>query len=74
MGEAYVQKVLGIKSPRVGLISNGTEDSKGNALTKEAFKLLKELDGFVGNVEGKDIFNGKVNVAVCVMALQEMFY
>ena len=65
MGEAYVQKVLGIKSPRVGLISNGSEDSKGNALTKEAFTLLKELDGFVGNVEGKDIFNGKVNVAVC---------
>ena len=65
MGEAYVQKVLGIKSPRVGLISNGTEDSKGNALTKEAFTLLKNLDGFVGNVEGKDIFNGKVNVAVC---------
>ena len=65
MGEAYVQKVLGIKSPRVGLISNGSEDSKGNALTKEAFILLKELDGFIGNVEGKDIFNGKVNVAVC---------
>jgi len=65
MGEAYVQKVLGIESPRVGLISNGTEDSKGNALTKEAFTLLKELKGFVGNVEGKDIFNGKVNVAVC---------
>jgi len=65
MGEAYVQKVLGIESPRVGLISNGTEDSKGNALTKEAFTLLKELKGFVGNIEGKDIFNGKVNVAVC---------
>jgi glycerol-3-phosphate acyltransferase PlsX len=65
MGEAYAQKVLGIESPRVGLISNGTEDSKGNALTKEAFTLLKELKGFVGNVEGKDIFNGKVNVAVC---------
>ena len=65
MGEAYVQKVLNVKSPRVGLLSNGSEDSKGNALTKEAFGLLKELDGFVGNVEGKDIFNGTVNVVVC---------
>jgi len=65
MGEAYVQKIMGIRSPRVGLLSNGSEDSKGNALTKEAFILLKDLDGFVGNVEGKDIFNGKVNVVVC---------
>ncbi len=65
MGEAYVQKILGVKSPTVGLLSNGSEDSKGNALTKEAFHLLKDLDGFIGNVEGKDIFNGKVNVVVC---------
>ena len=65
MGEAYVQKILGVKSPRVGLLSNGSEESKGNALTKEAFGLLKDLDGFVGNVEGKDIFNGTVNVIVC---------
>ncbi len=65
MGEAYVQKILNVRSPRVGLLSNGSEDSKGNALTKEAFLLLKELDGFVGNVEGKDIFNGTVNVVVC---------
>jgi len=65
MGEAYVQKIMGVRSPRVGLLSNGSEDSKGNALTKEAFTLLKDLDGFVGNVEGKDIFNGKVNVIVC---------
>jgi len=65
MGEAYVQKILGIPSPKVGLLSNGSEDSKGNALTKEAFTLLKDLDGFVGNVEGRDIFNGSVNVVVC---------
>lgn len=65
MGEAYVQKILNVRSPRVGLLSNGSEESKGNALTKEAFLLLKELDGFVGNVEGKDIFNGTVNVVVC---------
>jgi len=65
MGEAYAQQILGIYAPKVGLLSNGSEDSKGNALTKEAFKLLKSLDGFVGNVEGRDIFNGTVNVVVC---------
>jgi len=65
MGEAYVQKILGVGSPCVGLLSNGSEESKGNALTKEAFGLLKGLNGFIGNVEGKDIFNGTVNVVVC---------
>lgn len=65
MGEAYAQKILDVASPKVGLLSNGSEDSKGNALTKEAFSLLKELNGFVGNVEGRDIFNGSVNVVVC---------
>ena len=65
MGEAYAQKILGVASPKVGLLSNGSEDSKGNALTKEAFGLLQDLDGFVGNVEGRDIFNGNTNVVVC---------
>ncbi|WP_373028455.1 phosphate acyltransferase PlsX [Sulfurovum sp.] len=65
MGEAYAQQILGISSPKVGLLSNGSEDSKGNTLTKAAFKLLKGLNGFVGNVEGRDIFNGNVNVVVC---------
>jgi glycerol-3-phosphate acyltransferase PlsX len=64
MGEAYMETFGGINNPRVGLLSNGEEDSKGNALTKEAFKLLQELDGFIGNVEGGDIFNGKVDVIV----------
>jgi glycerol-3-phosphate acyltransferase PlsX len=64
MGEAYMQTFGGIEKPRVGLLSNGEEDSKGNALTKEAFKLLKNLEGFVGNVEGGDIFNGTVDVIV----------
>jgi glycerol-3-phosphate acyltransferase PlsX len=64
MGEAYAQSVMGITSPRVGLLSNGEEESKGNALTKEAFKLLKGLDGFIGNVEGRDIFNGHADVVV----------
>jgi len=65
MGEVYAQKVLGLSAPRVGLLSNGEEDSKGNALTKEAFKLMKSVPGFKGNVEGSDIFNGTVDVVVC---------
>ncbi len=65
MGEVYAQKVLGLLKPRVGLLSNGEEDSKGNALTKEAFKLMKDVPGFKGNVEGSDIFNASVDVVVC---------
>ena len=65
MGEAYAQKIMGIPAPTVGLLANGEEESKGNALTKEAFKLLKGIDGFVGNIEGGDIFDGSVNVVVC---------
>ena len=64
MGGAYVQSVMGNASPKIGLLSNGEEDTKGNALTKEAFKLLQRLDGFVGNVEGGDIFSGEVDVIV----------
>ncbi len=64
MGIAYAQEVMGIKNPRLGLLSNGEEDSKGNELTKEAFKLLKRLENFKGNVEGRDIFNGTVDVVV----------
>ena len=65
MGEVYAQKVLKLRNPKVGLLSNGEEDSKGNALTKEAFKLMKDVPGFKGNVEGSDIFNGSVDVVVC---------
>jgi glycerol-3-phosphate acyltransferase PlsX len=65
MGEVYAQKVLGLSNPSVGLLANGEEESKGNALTKEAFKLLKGVSGFKGNVEGSDIFNGEVDVVVC---------
>ena len=64
MGKVYAKEVMGVSSPKIGLLSNGEEDSKGNELTKEAFKLLQKLDGFVGNVEGRDIFNGDVNVIV----------
>jgi glycerol-3-phosphate acyltransferase PlsX len=65
MGYAYTKDVLGIEFPRVGLLSNGEEESKGNELTKEAFGLLKELPSFQGNVEGSDIFNGSSDVIVC---------
>jgi glycerol-3-phosphate acyltransferase PlsX len=64
MGVAYAQEVMGITKPSFGLLSNGEEDSKGNELTKEAFKLLKNIEGFKGNVEGRDIFNATVNVVV----------
>ncbi len=65
MGKVYAQEVLGIEKPLVGLLSNGEEESKGNEVTKEAFKLLEKLPGFMGNVEGNDIFNGSVDVVVC---------
>lgn len=65
MGYEYAKNVIGIKEPRVGLLSNGEEDNKGNELTKAAFKLLKPFSFFKGNVEGRDIFNGSVDVIVC---------
>jgi len=65
MGEVYAQKLLELRTPSVGLLANGEEDSKGNSLTKETFGLLKDLPGFKGNVEGSDIFNGTVDVVVC---------
>jgi glycerol-3-phosphate acyltransferase PlsX len=64
MGRVYAKEIMGINNPKIGLLSNGEEDSKGNELTKEAFGLLKDIDGFVGNVEGRDIFNGEVDVVV----------
>jgi glycerol-3-phosphate acyltransferase PlsX len=64
MGEAYALEVLQQASPRIGLLANGEEESKGNELTKEAFPMLKDLDNFIGNVEGRDIFNGSVDVVV----------
>ncbi|NPA83383.1 MAG: phosphate acyltransferase PlsX [Epsilonproteobacteria bacterium] len=65
MGEAYAQAILGIERPRVGLLSNGEEATKGNELTKSAFKLLEALPTFVGNVEGNNIFDASVDVVVC---------
>ncbi|MBP9566177.1 MAG: phosphate acyltransferase PlsX [Sulfurospirillum sp.] len=65
MGEAYVKDILKVSNPKVGLLSNGEEESKGNEITKEAFTLLKQLKSFVGNVEGNNIFDGSVDVIIC---------
>ena len=64
MGRAYAKEVMGVENPKIGLLSNGEEDSKGNELTKEVFPMLKEIEGFIGNVEGRDIFDGSVDVIV----------
>ncbi len=66
MGEIYYRVIFGAARPRVGLLSIGEEEHKGNDLTREAFGLLKQLPlNFIGNVEGRDIYNGKVEVIVC---------
>jgi glycerol-3-phosphate acyltransferase PlsX len=66
MGDAYSRAVLGTISPVVGLMSIGEEEAKGNDLTKEAFPLLREMTSlnFMGNVEGRDVFSGAVDVIV----------
>jgi glycerol-3-phosphate acyltransferase PlsX len=65
MGEVYAKVVLNKDNVTLGLLSNGEEESKGNAVTKEAYKLLKEkFNNFYGNVEGNDIFKGTVDVVV----------
>lgn len=66
MGEIYSRCIFGIDRPRVGLLSIGEEESKGNELTRSAYKLLECLPlNFVGNVEGRDLYNGNVDVIVC---------
>jgi glycerol-3-phosphate acyltransferase PlsX len=66
MGSAYAREALGYAAPRVGILSIGTEDSKGNELTLEAFQLCREVNiNFVGNVEGHDLFRDAVDVVVC---------
>ena len=65
MGEIYYRSMFGTRRPRVGLLSIGEEETKGNELTREAFRLLKRLPiNFVGNVEGRDLYNGEVDVIV----------
>jgi len=66
MGSAYCSAILERTEPRVALLSIGEEETKGNELTKESFKLLKKADiNFIGNVDGKDIFTGIADVIVC---------
>lgn len=66
MGHVYAQRMLGMPKPRVGLLSIGEEDTKGNELTKETFKLLKQTQiDFIGNVEGRDVYTGDADVIVC---------
>ena len=66
MGDVYAREILGIERPRVGLLSIGEEDAKGNETTKEAFKILEKTTlNFVGNVESRDLFEGRVDVVSC---------
>jgi phosphate acyltransferase len=66
MGSVYSREVLGYAKPRVGILSVGTEDVKGNELTLKAFSLCKQLPlNFIGNVEGHDLFANRVDVVVC---------
>src|SRR5437899_7598475 len=65
MGHVYARDILGLDSPRVGILSVGEEEGKGNELTKEAYEQLRESSlNFVGNVEGRDIYNGRCDVVV----------
>jgi glycerol-3-phosphate acyltransferase PlsX len=66
MAEIYSRKVLHTHNPRVGILSIGEEEHKGNDLTRATFPLLKSLNiNFIGNVEGRDIYAGEVDVIVC---------
>lgn len=67
LGSLYAESILGIQQPKVGLLNIGEEESKGNALCKDTYPLLKENSqiNFIGNVEGRDIFNGGADVTVC---------
>jgi glycerol-3-phosphate acyltransferase PlsX len=66
MGHFYSQAVLGVARPRVGLLSVGEEEGKGDRLTQETYRLLNEVGlNFVGNVEGRDVYAGTVDVVVC---------
>ena len=67
MGSIYMEHVVGIKNPKVGIVNIGAEEEKGNALTKEAYQLLKETKGinFIGNVEAREIPEGAADVVVC---------
>lgn len=66
MGNNYMRDVMRVESPRVGLVSNGAEEGKGDALTKESYPLLSQQKfNFIGNIEGRDIMEGNADVIVC---------
>jgi glycerol-3-phosphate acyltransferase PlsX len=66
MGAVYARVALGIERPRVGLLSTGAEETKGNTLTREAHRLLKQTDvDFIGNVEAHEVYSGLADVMVC---------
>ena len=66
MGSVFARVALGIPSPRVGLLSIGEEETKGNELTREAHRLLKGSPlAFVGNIEARDVYSGQADVIVC---------
>ncbi|SMO42120.1 phosphate acyltransferase PlsX [Fodinibius sediminis] len=65
MGSIYVREIMGIDDPSVGLLNVGEEEEKGTDNLKEAFQKLNELPNFVGNVEGRDIFNARADVFLC---------
>jgi glycerol-3-phosphate acyltransferase PlsX len=66
MGEIYCRAIFGVQKPKVGLLSIGEEEVKGNDLTRQAYTLIKDLGlNFLGNVEGRDLYNGRVDVIVC---------
>src|SRR5947207_1728009 len=64
MGREYARVSFGIDEPAVGLLSNGEEPGKGDALRKTAYPLLTAVPGFIGNVEGRDLFSDRVDVMV----------
>ena len=66
MGDAYAKYILGEKEPRIGLLSNGEEEGKGNELTREVHEILSEMDiNYIGYVEGRALNSGEVDVIVC---------
>ena len=69
MSSIYIRNTFGVEHPRIGLLNIGTEETKGNDLTKESYKLLKEKSkelniNFIGNIEGRDAFSGKVHAII----------
>ena len=66
MGSIYMEKVMNINKPRVGLLNVGTEEGKGNDLTKQSYELLRQLNiNFIGNIEARDVAEGVCDVCVC---------